>query len=212
MQETTVNGIDLSIMIGSHVAFRRDLTKLARAAERREAGQPDRALAIANGWATFKHQLLSHHHVEDASIWPLLRERLAASPDALSVLDEMEYEHGFIDPLLAAVDKAFGDDGTAPALADVIGELTSKLTGHLDHEEKDALQLIGRALTPPEWGQAVAAINQQPGAAEVSVEMFPWILEGATEEEITKFFANMPFLAPRYREEWKPAYQSVTRW
>ena len=59
------------------------------------------------------------------------------APAALSVLAAMEAEHERIDPLLAAVDSALARDHDR--LADVIDALTSSLTGHLGHEERDGL-------------------------------------------------------------------------
>lgn len=60
---------------------------------------------------------------------PAMRERLQDSPAALSVLDAMEEEHGFIDLLLAAGDHAIaGQETSGQWLGDAVGELTTKLT------------------------------------------------------------------------------------
>ena len=136
---------DLTIMLAAHAAFRRDLLHLAHSAT---AHQPDptRRAAIQAGWETFKRQLHLHHTAEDTIIWPALRQRLDHSDHAQSVLDAMEEEHQLIDPLLAAVDAAFAEpDGSS--LGDATAALTSQLTAHLTHEERDGLPLIGVALT-----------------------------------------------------------------
>ena len=103
---------DLTIMLAAHRAFRRDLTRLARAAAAAEPADPAKRQSVAAGWELFKHELHLHHTAEDEIIWPALRPRLAHSEHALSVLDAMEEEHARIDPLLAAVDAAFARDGT----------------------------------------------------------------------------------------------------
>ena len=73
----------------------------------------------------------------------------------------MEEEHQLIDPLLAAVDAAFAEpDGSS--LGDATAALTSQLTAHLTHEERDGLPLIGVALTASEWR---AAASRSPAAA-----------------------------------------------
>ena len=159
---------DLAIMLAAHNAFRRDLTRLARAAAAADLSDPAKRQSVAAGWELFKHELHLHHTAEDEIIWPVLRPRLAYSENALSVLDAMEEEHQRIDPLLAAVDAAFqgesggmgpagsgGSPGVVPPgedrLADVIDVLASTVTGHLAHEERDGLPLIGAALTAAEW-------------------------------------------------------------
>jgi hypothetical protein len=184
---------DLTIMLAAHRAFRRDLTRLARAAARPAGAlrsEPARRRSVAAGWELFKHELHLHHTAEDEVIWPALRPRLAHSEHALSVLDAMEEEHARIDPLLAAVDAAFAGAPEArdwpgeDRLADVIDELTSTLTGHLAHEERDGLPLIGVALTAAEWRRAGFRIARRNGLSEGG-EMFAWILDGTSDPAST---------------------------
>ena len=200
---------DLTIMIAAHDAFRRDLTRLARTASAANLSDPARQQSIAAGWDTFKRQLHIHHTTEDEIIWPTLRPRLAHSAAALSVLDAMEAEHQLIDPLLAAVDTEFaGGD----RLADVIDTLTSSLTGHLRHEERDGLPLIGIALTAAEWRGAGRKMASKNGLAAGS-EMFAWILDGADREHAAATLGQLPPpLRLLYRALWKPRFERTPRW
>ena len=135
------------------IPFRRDLTRLVRAAAAADLSDPARRQSVAAGWELFKHELHLHHTAEDEVIWPVLRPRLAHSEHALSVLDAMEEEHERIDPLLAAVDAAFAQRGN-DSLADVIDALVSTLTGHLAHEERDGLlRLLYRAVWKPRFAK-----------------------------------------------------------
>ena len=200
---------DLTIMIAAHDAFRRDLTRLARTASAANLSDPARQQSIAAGWDTFKRQLHIHHTTEDEIIWPTLRPRLAHSAAALSVLDAMEAEHQLIDPLLAAVDTEFaGGD----RLADVIDALTSSLTGHLRHEERDGLPLIGVALTAAEWRGAGRKMASKNGRAAGS-EMFAWILDGTDREHAAATLGQLPPpLRLLYRARWKPRFDKTSRW
>jgi Hemerythrin HHE cation binding domain len=212
---------DLTIMLAAHRAFRRDLTRLARAAASTGASlrsEPARRRSVAAGWELFKHELHLHHTAEDEIIWPALRPRLAHSEHALSVLDAMEEEHSRIDPLLAAVDAAFAGDPEAAdwpgerRLADVIGELASTLTGHLAHEEQEGLPLIGVALTAAEWRSAGFRIARANGLSEGG-EMFAWILDGTTREDTAATLATLPPpVRLLYRTIWKPRYARTPRW
>jgi hypothetical protein len=129
------------------------------------------------------------------------------------VLEAMEEEHGRIDPLLAAVDQAFADDRLADGhLADVISELTSALTFHLTHEERDTLPLIGQTLTVAEWADVMAATRAR-GSVTDAVEMIPWLLHGQPGEEARIVLAAFPpVAAQRYAADWKPAYEAIPRW
>jgi Hemerythrin HHE cation binding domain len=229
---------DLTIMLAAHDAFRRDLTRLARAAATADLSDPARRRSVAAGWELFKRELHMHHTAEDEVIWPALRPRLAHSENALSVLDAMEAEHERIDPLLAAVDAAFaqrsvpagaagpgasaGAAGTAAAgaddwpgkdrLADVIDVLTGTLAGHLAHEERDGLPLIGVALTAAEWRGVGFKIARRNGLSEGG-EMFAWILDGAARQDAAATLRTLPPpVRLLYRAVWKPRFNKTPRW
>jgi hypothetical protein len=224
---------DLTIMLAAHDAFRRDLTRLARAAAAADLSDPVRRRSVAAGWELFKHELHLHHTAEDQVIWPALRPRLAHSEHALSVLDAMEEEHERIDPLLAAVDAAFqggpggsggngfptgsgGSRGVVPPgehnLADVIDVLTSTLTGHLAHEERDGLPLIGVALTAAEWRGVGFKMARQNGLSDGG-EMFAWILDGAGREDAAATLGTLPPpVRLLYRAVWKRRFEKTPRW
>jgi iron-sulfur cluster repair protein YtfE (RIC family) len=240
---------DLTIMLAAHDAFRRDLTRLARAASSADLSDPARRQSVAAGWELFKRELHIHHNAEDELIWPALRPRLIHSEHAQSVLDAMEEEHERIDPLLAAVDAAFTQRDGAPAagasapaagasapaaatpaaatpaaggadddwpgadrLADVIDVLTSTLTSHLGHEERDGLPLIGMALTAAEWRGVGRKIARKGGLAS-GTEMFTWILDGADREQAAATLGQLPPpVRLLYRAVWKPRFQKTPRW
>jgi iron-sulfur cluster repair protein YtfE (RIC family) len=201
---------DLTIMLAAHDAFRRDLTRLARAAATADLSDPARCQSVAAGWELLKRELHLHHTAEDEIIFPVLRPRLVHSQTALSVLDAMEEEHDLIDPLLAAVDTAFS---AAPdRLADVIDALATTLTSHLAHEERDGLPLIGVALTAAEWRAAGRAIARKNGLSAGS-EMFAWMLDGAGRDEAAATLGSLPPpLRLLYRAIWKPRFDKTPRW
>jgi hypothetical protein len=201
---------DLTIMIAAHDAFRRDLASLARAAAPATA-DPAKRRSVAAGWELFKRELHLHHTAEDEIIWPALRPRLAHSQAALSVLDAMEEEHGRIDPLLAAVDAAFARQDE-DRLADIIDALVTTLTGHLRHEERDGLPLIGVALTAAEWRGLGRKMGSRNGMA-AGAEMFAWILDGTDRDRASATLAQLPPpLRLLYRAVWKPRYDRTPRW
>jgi iron-sulfur cluster repair protein YtfE (RIC family) len=210
---------DLTIMLAAHQAFRRDLDRLVRAAAGADLTDPAKSRSVEAGWELFKRELHLHHTAEDELIWPVLRPRLAHSENALSVLDAMEEEHERIDPLLAAVDAAFaqsdGADDDWPGenrLADVIEVLASTLTGHLTHEERDGLPLIGVALTGAEWRGVGRKIARKNGISS-GAEMFAWMLDGADRQRAAATLGQLPPpLRLLYRAVWKPRFEKTPRW
>ena len=205
-------------MLAAHQAFRRDLDRLVRAAAEAGPADPAKHQSVAAGWELFKRELHLHHTAEDELIWPVLRPRLAHSENALSVLDAMEQEHERIDPLLAAVDSAFAPrDGAddwpgEDRLADVIEVLASTLTGHLAHEERDGLPLIGVALTSAEWRGVGRKIARKNGISN-GAEMFAWMLDGADRQHAAATLGQLPPpLRLLYRAVWKPRFEKTPRW
>lgn len=209
---------DLTIMTAAHDGLRRDLAALAGAAQRSGRG-PERQRSVAAGWELFKRQLHLHHAAEDDLIWPALRERLGHSAAALSVLDDMEAEHQRIDPLLVAVDAGFasaagpaGSQPSADLLTDAVDALAAALSGHLTHEEKDGLPLIGMALTAPEWRRVGFKIARANGLS-ASGEMFSWLLSSAAPGQVRAITGQLPPPARvLYKTVWKPRFEKTERW
>lgn len=210
---------DLTIMVAAHDAFRRDLGKLAAAASQARTWSPDRQAAVRLGWEIFQRQLHVHHRGEDAVVWPLLRGRLAGSGPAGSVLDAMQAEHELIDPLLAAVDRAFGFAGdpagaSVADAADAVAELATQLSYHLGHEERDALPLIGSTLTAREWQEAGRRMGRQPGVkASFVPEFFGWLLDGAAPDRRASVLAALPaVMRPLVTGVFRPLYARRADW
>ena len=90
--------------------------------------------------------------------------------------------------------------------------LASTLTGHLAHEERDGLPLIGVALTAAEWRSAGFRIARKNGLASGG-EMFAWMLDGAGRDDAATTLGQLPPpLRLLYRAVWKPRFEKTPRW
>lgn len=205
------NRIDLTGMLAFHDALRRDLVQVGRIADQRD-DDPARMLQATLGWELFKRFLTVHHRSEDIALWPALRTHLADSPDGLAVVDAMEAEHAVIDPLLAAIDAAAADQNDGyKRFRDIVDELHSKLTGHLAHEEADALPLIDAHLSPEEWQRVVQAGGELVG--NDGPTYLPWMLDGARPEILQVMLSQLPPpLVTTLREQWEPRYAGLAIW
>ncbi|WP_436777371.1 hemerythrin domain-containing protein [Yinghuangia sp. YIM S09857] len=192
--------IDLTMMYAVHDAVRRDADRMT---------QDARPAALTAGWPPFKQYLTAHHAAEDASLWPVLRLRTAASDDArrtAALLDAMTAEHGDLDSAMAVVDNALaaGDHSTAHR---AVRDLAPLVRAHLDHEERDVLPLLGEVLTEKEW--AAFGKEQREGLGPGGPgDFLPWLLDDVSDERRRQVLGALPqpvrllfttVWAPRYR-------------
>jgi len=205
--------VDFTVMYAAHDAFDRDLVRLTEAVRSGRTGDP----AVQAGWTTFKNQLHLHHTAEDIALWPALRRQIT-EPAEIGVLDAMEAEHARIDPLLAQVDAALagaGDSragGFEAALSGSVAALADTLTGHMGHEEDEALPLVAAHLGAAGW----AAFGKQAGRSQGlrgAAEFFAWMLDGAPAETTRRLLGLLPPpVRLLYRLVWRPAYARRPRW
>jgi hypothetical protein len=160
--------VDLTPMFLMHHAFRRDLTNFAGAVRATPVADRRTWRALDRRWQRFATILHHHHSGEDAYIWPELVAAVEAggTPQDRATLDAMEAEHAEIDPMLEACARGFATlasrfDGTArAALAADLTRTRDRLAAHLGHEERDALALVQRFLSPEDW----ARLDKQVGS------------------------------------------------
>lgn len=196
--------VDFSMMYAAHDAFNRDLARM-RAALISESAISE---AFAATWRTFSKQLHTHHTAEDAALWPQLRA--VCQPGEQSVLDEMEAEHGALDPLLATIDTAIKDKDT-DSVVSAVTSLGDGLSAHMIHEESEALPLLERRLGKAGWDDFGKHIRQQVGMSGAA-EYLPWVLDGADAEVQRTILGLLPAPARLiYRRAWEPKYRKSVR-
>jgi iron-sulfur cluster repair protein YtfE (RIC family) len=203
----------MDIMRILHSAFRRDGARLADAAERYGTQGEEAHEALLLGWHGFSTSLHHHHSIEDAHIWPTIRDKLADRPDDLAVLTAMEDEHARIDPAIAAVEAAFADrDAGSEELAEPITRLVDLLRSHLAHEERDAFPLIRTMVTKPEWDALNKASMKELTYSEIAA-LSPWLLDGASPADVRRVLEELPApLRMVHRLWWNPRYRRTRRW
>ncbi len=197
--------IDFTEMYVTHDAFRRDLERLEAAARAGRTADP----RVREGWANFTAQLLLHHRVEDAALWPRLTP-LVTDPDGTALLAAMAAEHAALDPLLTDFDRAL--EGGAGDLVVRTKELASVLGRHLEHEEDAALPLIQDLLTPADWRAFGRAMAREQGLRGAAVWV-PWITDGMPRADRRRFLARLP--APVRVVAglvWEPRYRRRRLW
>lgn len=203
--------LDMTMMYAVHDALRRDAAQVARIS-RRTGDHPRLLLRSALGWQFLKDFLHIHHSAEDATIWPVMRRRLAGREDDLALLDAMESEHAHLDSLVARVDDALADaDHGHERLGDVVDALVTGLSQHLSHEENEGLRLIDANMTRQQW-QAFGEDHRRRVGPDAS-RYLPWLLEGANPEYAATLLARIPdHFRQAYHDQWRARYAKLERW
>jgi len=201
----------MTMMLAMHEALRRELVRLARITARPDP-HPRQVLRTAIGWEMFKSYLRAHHTSEDDALWPTMSDELAGQPDGLALLEAMESEHAAIDPLLNAIDAAVADPGTGTErLGDLTDELTTALTAHLRHEEKEALPLIDATLSQQQWQHFTETHRNRIG--NDVPRYLPWLLDSASPASTAAVLDLLPGNARgTYQNDWQPAYARMDLW
>ncbi|MET7400050.1 hemerythrin domain-containing protein [Dactylosporangium sp. NPDC005572] len=206
--------LDMTMMYLLHDALGRELQRITKVTARAD-DDPAQVLRTAVGWELFKRYLTVHHTAEDLHVWPAATAALtdrAGGAEGLALLEAMEAEHAAIDPLLADIDAALADRDTGPAR---LGELTDALytgiSGHLRHEEREALALIDATLTEEQWARFGAEHSRRIG--DDARRYLPWILDGLPPQRAAGILTRMPEpIRTAYRDEWRPEFERLRLW
>lgn len=193
--------IDFTMMYVAHDAFNRDLGRLCAAAD---AGKSLSPAALVT-WQMFSRQLHFHHTAEDVALWPRLYEVVTEATEK-QILEDMETEHGALDPLLQRIDAAIvrGDERT---LGESLTALAEGLTVHMRHEEEDALPLIERRLGQAGWDAFGKHVRSEAGL-KGGAQYLPWVLDSARPAYATKVLGMLPAPARLlYSRRWEPRYR-----
>lgn len=176
---------DHSGMYVMHFALRRDLDNFVSSVRQTPVGDADTWEAMRDRWTFFAEVLHHHHAVEDSTYWPTV-ERLArerGTSKDVAVLTAMTAEHEDIDPGVHRVTEAFAAVLDHPceehrnALDIRVTSLRALLHEHLAHEEREALPVVQRVLTPQEFADVDSAV-QRAYPTRLVLRVLPWALHG----------------------------------
>ena len=186
--DTPEGPVDMSMMYLMHHAFRRDLAAFARAVPRTPLSDTATWRALLQRWEVFAEVLHHHHDGEDTWLWPALMEKADAAER--ETLRAMEAEHEEIDPLLATcraglqVLATHGAEGRADARAALAVRMTAareSLARHLAHEERDAMRILQRHITPEEHETIHERFAQGLRPRQL-LALVPWALHEVPED------------------------------
>lgn len=169
-----------SMFMMSHHAFRRDLQRFERALA--APASQLRSEALQEEWKNYHGALHGHHSMEDANIFPGMKQQ---SPALAACIDGLSRDHHQIDPLLERGDAAFAGlpDTAGEALA-IVRELQELLTPHLATEESEIIPLLRGAKQFP--------APPDEAMLEMYAQGFAWSAQGIAPQVLEQVFALLP--------------------
>jgi hypothetical protein len=175
-----------------HQAFRRDLGRFLRALDAFTEGDATQAARLGRAWDNFDFQLTKHHEGEHEIAWPALTQ-VGVGQD---VIDQMDAEHHVMAERLAATRaamaafRAAATQANAQAARQVMAELQTVTTEHLDHEEEVLEPVFAARHDDPAikaMGKQFAKVGPQEGGV-----FFAWVLDGADAETSASIRSTVP--------------------
>jgi hypothetical protein len=186
--------VDLTLMWLMHRGFRRDLEHFALATTTTPV--EDRAIwrALYDRWRLFSTILHHHHTGEDAGLWPLLLDRVDAAGDTAgrATLESMAAEHTGIDPLLAACSVGFArlagtaDEAARLALEADVAAAREHLSGHLQHEERDAMRMLQENLQHADWERVGEDFFEPAYSRRDLLDVAAWVLHDLPRDALAR--------------------------
>lgn len=171
-----------TMLMLSHHAFRRDITRFLNAVTQIKAGDTSRIADLQQEWTQSLHAgLHGHHHVEDTAMFPDIKAKHPEAADAINTLTE---QHHHIDPLLAKGDAVFADLAHPEHAEALLAELKALLDEHLTFEEANITPLLRNEKTFP------APPNDE--AAAMYAGGFAWSMQGIAPSVLTEVQKMLP--------------------
>jgi len=203
--------LNMDTMYLMHHAFRRDFARLAAATRSVAPSDVRRLTGLRDHLDYVLHSLHQHHTGEDEVIWPEMRRR---APREYAVLDAMEAEHGALDAAISTARTAFAalvatpGETTRAAAADAVDALAAAVSGHMAHEELEAIPLMHRVFSHDEFAAIEAQLRDAHSSFKTLAALVPWMADEVPDAVLRQVWAGQPkILWFLYRRVWRPRYE-----
>ncbi len=182
---------DFQMNANLHGAFKRELTRLTSALDSIDLADAGAVAGYQRRFRFFAETLHTHHVGEDRFVWPVAQAR--ASPAEKAILHSMESEHESLAAALATAGEdvaGLGPGTDVDTVAAHITDLAAVLNGHCVHEERDAVPILAKYLSPDDMKELVAHARAAPDSDLV----LPWVCDGAPADVMRSTWAEIPAL------------------
>lgn len=171
-----------TLLLLSHHAFRRDITRFIREVDQIKAGDATRVDAVHGEWEkSYRLALHGHHMIEDSKIFPDIRGK---HPNLASAIDSLTEQHHHIDPLLEKGDAAFADLAHPENAEAVLSALKILLDQHLAFEEAEVTPWLRDGKDFP--------VPEDENTAVMYADGFAWSMQGIAPKVLDQVAKMLP--------------------
>jgi hypothetical protein len=163
-----------------------DFARLATVATELAAHpDPARMAALRRYLEAMSAEVASHHHVEDADVWPILVAVGATRP----ALEQLTDDHERLDPLLHRAGQLAAADGASSELADTLGDVADLLAQHVADEERHIFARIEQHVSVHDYRRIQQRFRSNLPVRQLPF-VVPWVVSHATPEERPALLAS----------------------
>lgn len=157
-----------TMIMFSHHAFRRDISRFIRATQRIKAGDSVDANKVQEEWRKgYRNAIHGHHTGEDTEIFPSVKNKY---PELAAAIDTLTAQHHHIDPLIEQIDEAIADIAGSEKIEGLFKDLKQLLDEHLAYEES--------TVVPTLRDQRDFPAPPDEATADMYAQGFSWSMQG----------------------------------
>ncbi|MEK7643039.1 MAG: hemerythrin domain-containing protein [Patescibacteria group bacterium] len=147
-----------------------------------KTGDISRTDAVREEWEkSYRQALHGHHMMEDANIFPDIRNK---HPNLASAIDKLTEQHHKIDPVLEKGDAAFADLAHSENAEAVLSELKALLDQHLAFEEAEITPFLRDTKEFP--------LPANDDVAAMYAQGFAWSMQGVATAVLDQVRKMLP--------------------
>lgn len=171
-----------TMIMFSHHAFRRDINRFIRAAQRIKVGDNVDANKVRDEWKnSYRMAIHGHHTGEDTTIFPDVKNKF---PELTAAIDTLTAQHHHIDPLIEQIDEAVLDIAGSENIEGLLKDLKQLLDEHLAFEESTVI--------PTLRDQRDFPAPPDEATADMYAQGFSWSMQGIDRSVVEQLEKMLP--------------------
>lgn len=207
----------LTHFLGAHRAFRRDAARFALALRRlggpADAGRLPDVVALRRHWADYRAALAHHHQLEDALLFPHLRD---IDPGVAAPIDELTAQHRDLDDVIVGLDEALAGCPSSEAIERStrhLADLAPALGLHLDLEERHLVPIMRATAVELDHDDTETPGERRDAEEAGHAFVLPWIADDLDERVVAGLLDGVPSAVTGSFPTWQATYADrLQRW
>ena len=198
---------DLTPMLVTHRAIRRDLRRLADCLGEPAPVPPGRADAVRRYTAALLARIRAHNDSEEDILWPVIAATAGQSADLTPLTDD----HRAIEAAIGRARQALASFSGDPVRLGVsVGALRDMLDEHIADEEQQILPALRRYVSAEAYRWCAQQTYRRAGLSDLRFTV-PWLARHASRDELPALLAAAGWPALIILTATRPGYTRLER-